>query len=101
MQVSDMVLLIGIHPNSTGYALGIRKGDIGTIIAPSNMGPPYHWEVSFAKTPGNPCHCDEPNLRKIDPPEAADGWKYCTWKPEEWKQKISKITPEEIKEWEA
>lgn len=81
-KVGDMVVLIRISPRSTGYAVGVREGDIGTIVARSQF-QGYDWQVQFAKDEGGPCHCDAIALRKIDPPEAADGWKYCVYQPKE------------------
>jgi hypothetical protein len=83
LKIGDMVILIEVDPLSTGYNVyGVRKGDIGTIIERSdNLFCDWQVHLPNSKNPGFPCHCPENFLRKIDPPEAADGWKYCVFKP--------------------
>jgi hypothetical protein len=73
----DMVVLIKIAEDSSGYGRGLRPGMVGTVIAWSSM-PGFKWLVTF---PLSLCNCDSGSLRKIEPPEAGD-WKYCIWKPE-------------------
>lgn len=82
MAPNDMVVLIGIEVGSTAWIGGLRIGAIGTIIKPCNFlyCMRYDWEVQF-KGYSLLCMCPSSFLRKIDPPEAADGWKYCVFKP--------------------
>ena len=80
MKPGDMVVVLNVHPESTGYANGVRERMIGTIKSPST-----HWDKRFdwlVEFPGiGKCNCPEKDLRKIEPPEAGD-WKYCVWQPE-------------------
>jgi hypothetical protein len=74
-----MVVLIDIVEDSSAYEAGLRKGDIGTITLDWYTSS-ARYGVAFQKF-GAMAGCPPYHLRKIDPPQAADGWKHCVWKP--------------------
>lgn len=77
MQIGDMVLLVGIQEESPAYKCGLRKGAIGTVIGHDPFAScPFDVTYPDGVFSSPPYH-----LRKIDPPEAADGWKYCVYQP--------------------
>lgn len=81
MKPGDMVVLVDIDETSSSYEIGLRKGAIGTIIRPySGNWSNCDWDVDFSPI-SSQIGAPSRHLRKIDPPEAADGWKHCVFKP--------------------
>lgn len=78
MQVGDMVLLVGIDENSPAHQKGLRKGAIGTVMG---IDSPLSWCPYNVSYPSGIFSSPIHHIRKIGPPEAADGWKYCVFQP--------------------
>ena len=84
LKVGDMVVLIRVEENSSGYRRGLRVGEVGTVKEKCDGACGYlDCSVLVEFQLVALCHCPLTHLRKIDPPEAADGWKYCVFVPKD------------------